>query len=345
MATCLPACRAQTPIEMLSWKRTLWVAPAEYWAYPFHEFCWRTLLCRLPGASDISVAQHLFGVLNALPCVTSGAIIPHHRYYGAIDVRNRNKRLLLADPTQQLSTEISPTASGLQSIRIPRYSPGLFSRLPPEIIHRILVLLPSIDVCHARLSSREIAAVSSDLPPSFWESRFDPDREMGFALSQEQANRNEWKPWRQLYLMYQEAMHAPSFEGLRNRKRIWKCVGEFATTVRQMLRSTKVDQLQLPDRGDLGVQAACPQPPGLLFPFADLPIQFDDTIFGARPRMAKAFYFPKETVMFRVSNIPFDSKVYISGCQVCSQDGAMDSAVISAHQLKAYHYYQALSRR
>ncbi len=187
------AADAATPSRMEY--HTLLHFSREYWAFPFHEFCWKLLLSRLgrrhgsPVMRTETVATYLFGLFHALPWADSGAFIPDHRYHGAMDLRHNaiNRRLLLADPARQVSIELGPDIRPLeQKDTAPArgaHSSDIFSCLPTELIHQLLGCLSSEDVCNARLSSRSIAAVSAEdgLPPSFWASRFDHDMEMEFA--------------------------------------------------------------------------------------------------------------------------------------------------------------------
>lgn len=318
-------------------KHVLLHSSREYWAFPFHDFCWQLLLLRLGcDARPEEVAVLLFGVLNGLPRVKSGASIPEHRYHGAIDLRwDRNGRgLLSADPKQDLPVGTGPgvpLAQNDQVHALERPFDEVFVHLPTEILHKILCHLPSRDVCNLRLSSRSIAAVSSEhgLPPSFWASRFAPDADMGFALAHVPVGgAREWKmlSWRQLYLDCRRVLQTRSgFEGLQNRKRIWRCIVDIASTLQPILQSstTAVDGDSRPryilarEGGRLGPQAACPR-------LDDRLAAQNGPQFGARFSWTKEFYFCRSqyrgAMLCKASLVPYNSRTFISGLEIHHED-------------------------
>ena len=316
----------------------------EYWAFPFHEFCWQLLLSRIgrhgsPVMRIETVAASLFGLFHALPFIDSGSLIPDHRYHGTIDLRYDadNRPLLLADPSRQLSMDAGPDIRPPEQKDITparlAHSSDIFSRLPTELIHQILGCLSSQDVCNVRFSSRSIAAVSGEcgLPRSFWASRFDDDMEMGFAYIYvpTQGDR-EPKSLRQLYRTCKRALRAQSgFEGFRNQKRIWQCVEEFAVTLRILLHSrtaaadeetTTRDSISALDRGSSTPGGAYEQLLGR--PSTGCPLHLRTLV----PR-SETLYFTRqecqgrqecqETMICRVSLMPCDAKTFVSGFQLC----------------------------
>lgn len=114
-----------------------------------------------------------------------------------------------------------------------------FHCLPPEIIDRILVQLRSRDVCELRRASRVVASVSTpnDLSQGFWRSRFTPDMEMGgiYAL-QPRHHRGTITDWREVYTSIRRSQKDGTVEpALRNKMRIWKCLGFICDSLEHIL--------------------------------------------------------------------------------------------------------------
>lgn len=113
-----------------------------------------------------------------------------------------------------------------------------FYRLPPEIIIQILTALPSDGVCNLRLTSGGVARVSSpaDLPQSFWKSRFATSMEMGGAFALQPHHSGIITDWRSVYASIRTPLEDdPRGLALRNKLRIWKCVGHFCDTLEPLL--------------------------------------------------------------------------------------------------------------
>lgn len=113
-----------------------------------------------------------------------------------------------------MSTDRAP------SISWPTRSGEPFSKLPVEILHIIMRLLPTPSVLALRLASRIIASVP--LANSFWHSRFDVPHELCHVdlsklLASHEANVPiDWKTLRERLLN----SHGPDAKGWQNRKRI-----------------------------------------------------------------------------------------------------------------------------
>ncbi|RBQ78652.1 hypothetical protein FVER14953_13187 [Fusarium verticillioides] len=103
-------------------------------------------------------------------------------------------------------------------------SSDVFSKLSTELNHCIIDLLDSLSLCNLRLASKAVANLSkpTELPQTFWASRFNQDREMGFFPTE--YNRTE--TWRDLYFNVKYALRDSSKTGhMMNRRRIWRGLG------------------------------------------------------------------------------------------------------------------------
>jgi len=312
----------------------------EYLAFPLHEFCWRLLLCRLnievatsSSCAQAIVARMLFDLLYCMHWGLPGCLLPERRYYGAADARNSisDQPKLLADPEQ-----LAPNPNDLALPDPPEQPPrtttrencdlarDCFYRLPLEIVCAILTFLPSRDVCSARLASRKVAAVSdeSGLPEVFWASRFDLDREMGFAFAKLQgaASNNKRCPryWHTSYQLCKRALQPGSgFDGLRNRRRIWLCVANFAATIVHLLRGRHAK----PEESDgatspayrrrLSQQVGCPQLS------RESHRHSSDLHFGARHFKTESLIWVRASSSSDIAicgwSTPFDNGAYIAG--------------------------------
>jgi hypothetical protein len=109
-----------------------------------------------------------------------------------------------------------------------------FARLPIEVHHMILELLPAKSVLNSFLSSRVLCASSAGLPQSFWKSRIFTDMPWAvrpsllMSISQETGRVDS----KVLLELLRKAGAAPSggrnaryeaWLSLKNRRRIWKC--------------------------------------------------------------------------------------------------------------------------
>ncbi|KAL2797591.1 hypothetical protein BJX66DRAFT_86866 [Aspergillus keveii] len=131
------------------------------------------------------------------------------------------------------------TGSEPESLRFCGYTPiavsdDPFARLPIEVHHMILELLPAKSVLNSFLSSRVLCASSAGLPQSFWKSRIFTDMPWAvrpsllMSISRETGRVDS----KVLLQLLRKAGAAPSggrnaryeaWLSLKNRRRIWKC--------------------------------------------------------------------------------------------------------------------------
>lgn len=323
----------------------------DYLTFPLHEFCWQ-MFCFDCGPSPLSTVdeQHLacqlFNILTCIPTGTAGILIPHHLYYGAMEVRNTSIHTwaFIADPTQELP-RVSNTETEIKSGKpfAYRFGPAAcdaFLNLPVELLHRILTLLPSADVCHLRLASSVIASISNEfqLPPSFWASRFSSDREMGFLFAHLPPDQRESKhrAWHDIYDTCRRALQDTyGFEGLQQRRRIWRCIKPFSLAVKSVSTLAMTKMLPVPLGGlQLGQQAKCPDiGDGLLT---------ERSTFGARRSSTQSvlLYLPEvsDSVCVTASYVSVDDRVYIAGLRTSAIDATGQMQPIHEAGLVASKY-------
>ncbi|KAF5538414.1 hypothetical protein FNAPI_11122 [Fusarium napiforme] len=133
---------------------------------------------------------------------------------------------LKADP----SISVTPPAScplldgGTYGVDDTETSSDLFSKLSTELNHCIINLLDNVSLCNLRLASKAVANLSkpTELPQTFWASRFNYDREMDFFPTDYKRT----ETWRDLYFNVKYALRDTSSAGhMTNRRRIWWGLG------------------------------------------------------------------------------------------------------------------------
>ncbi|KAF5622077.1 uncharacterized protein FTJAE_11044 [Fusarium tjaetaba] len=133
---------------------------------------------------------------------------------------------LKADP----SISVTPPAScplvdgGTYGVDDTETSLDLFSKLSTELNHCIINLLDNVSLCNLRLASKAVANLSkpTELPQTFWASRFNYDREMDFFPTDYKRT----ETWRDLYFNVKDALRDTSSAGhMTNRRRIWWGLG------------------------------------------------------------------------------------------------------------------------
>ena len=311
-------------------------------AYPFHDLCWVMLLTRLGRTVDtpevaVVIAAWLFQIFHCLPRAEGGGLLTEHRYHGVLrlrDVERYSVRVPFADATEEppvfddeASAVDCPVDPGLIVSLSDASSPDAFSKFPSSVLHTILSSLPSKDVCHARLASRVVAAVSRepDLSQIFWASRFNTDREMGFVFAHRPAaTEPKVQNWHQLYRSCKRALRSGTYHrGLRTRKRIWLCILEFAVTLEEFLDGESAKVYGLPS-----LPAAVGTQPGQWI--ESLRRDDDNTIsqklsFGTRFDKHQLLTFTRphasDTLLLEVYLLPFNCRTYVSGFRISTSDG------------------------
>lgn len=299
--------------------------------YGMHDFCWRLLRARVGAGKEESraVAACLFHVLAALPYSRTGGLIARDGYSGtAFDTAE----ILQADPEDisfdaindtPLPESIATPLSLFQSSR-PVASDDPFGRLPVEIMHSICDELPSWGLCYARLASRCFAECASPaaLPQRFWAGRFAYDKELGFMGVNTAALRTDYY---QLYRKCRLQMQSTARPGgLANRRRIARCVLNFAMTIQALMCTRRSDwdspspRPLLPEARRVGDGVSCPE----LSPASAGP---GSLVFGAKTHRTQVLSFERhatstDPLLLQYSLIFFDGRVYLSGLRV-SADG------------------------
>ena len=237
------------------------------WSFMFHAACWSILVDRVAhyGNQDVinKIGYRLFQVLHCTPVDDEGLLQPGHDYGGIARFRKPQSYMVremldqgylwcFVEPSRFTSVNdilrslksISPSLEIAEennsSIATSHESIDEFSKLPAEVVYLLLTWLPSDDICRLRLASRSVASKShrDALPQSFWQSRFFPDHEMGFALPV--RIEESFHDWRYFYFKIKQGLGLDGAEQLRNRKRIWDLVNREAYTFARHLSNQKV---------------------------------------------------------------------------------------------------------
>lgn len=239
-------------------------ANAVRFVFGLHDACWTLLMLRIRSivpsqdAARDDIAVHLYHVLFCLPRDRQRRLGPAQDYGGRwrVQLPHQNKRnwdyaeeewsFLLADPLRASAGHAPPQTWPVEQalIRGPNCSGDVFSRLPRELIVAVLMVLPSADLCSLRLASRVVSCVSSptNLPMSFWYSRFGPGFEMAFYLGGRLPQLAS-KDWSVLYGQIRYGLARPSaYPGLHNRRRIWHILGDLTITLKALLQGSPARQ-------------------------------------------------------------------------------------------------------
>jgi hypothetical protein len=234
--------------------------PSNAWLFMFHDACWNLLKARVSqyGLRDEArLAACLFNILYCTPInLVDLTLKPGHNYGGAFDERMTNfPSSLMRLEYPGLFVQPIPGLSDWQSIFGPqnyeesetmdrsllparggRSASDIFIQLPLELLWMILSDLPSKDVCSLRLSSRAIANISgpTQLPQSFWASRFVGDNEMAFVMACGESPKLH--DWRAYYSCVKYKMHHQrDFAAVANKARIWGCLGMLSYAIKDMM--------------------------------------------------------------------------------------------------------------
>lgn len=334
--------------------------------FGFHEVCWQLLLSRLATLGQHEpdpreVGSCLFQVLKSIPWGSAGVLLPDNNYHGTVNLRQNGngRRLLMADPTQFPDPILYHDDIGEQNKKLPqnpRYDIlsalhthnsstkyDFFSQLPPEIVQYLIILLPSKDVCSARLSSRHLAlnVYEYHLPRRFWASRFSPENEMGFALDLYLPKfRHDQIDWHKTYLdCKSHNQPRPQSRSFQNRRRIWRCVEDFAIIIDRLLQSRQHSQCQiLPKDGMVLDPATCSMGPRAVCPKLPATFHYEDNgPLHSGVRLCEFRIFPlqrdadSDTLILQICTTSLSSGVYISGLR----------ALIQPHGSRAHVVQQA----
>ncbi|KAK2128842.1 hypothetical protein NOF04DRAFT_1346157 [Fusarium oxysporum II5] len=114
-------------------------------------------------------------------------------------------------------------------------SSDCFSKLSTELNHCMIDFLDTTSFCNLRLSSTTIANLTkpTELPQTFWASRFSHDHEMNFFP----VDHNRTETWRDLYFDLKHSLHDNSSRGhMRHRQQIWNGLENITHCMISMLR-------------------------------------------------------------------------------------------------------------
>jgi hypothetical protein len=225
--------------------------------FPFHDACWTLLLSRVDYSNrPVQTTKHLFDILQSTPSRYGRMLEPGHDYGGMIpdrvhgDHRLRQMRrsqycYVISNPMitlpmlkpQSISPLIQPNDLFNPNMITRSSSTDPFWALPDELIMIIIIHLPSKDIRPFRLSSRRVANISgpSQLPQSFWSSRFSGNMEMEFVLAGGELPSGHID-WRSKYFSIKASLRdTKTVSGLRNKYRIWEALGYISYALQNMI--------------------------------------------------------------------------------------------------------------
>ncbi|KAF4501066.1 hypothetical protein FAGAP_2728 [Fusarium agapanthi] len=309
-------------------------------AFAFHEICWQLFLQKVSltnhhPAEPRRIAQLLFQLLYCLPYDHFSIPCHSHGFGGALNLCRKEPedlprpwRFLMADPSifSLGSTNPAPRNNSLlpQATTDSQVHDDIFAKPSPEMVHLIITMLDSTDLCNLRLSSKFVSKLTSPdhLPQNFWESRFSVDREMGFFLPLSDFRID----WRSLYFNLRHSLLDKTETGhMRNRRRIWLCLDALAQTLIPLLDQhiclQDLRSVQLDVASECCESKQSVHTPALNKDCRDVPM-------GARLFGYQYIIFRPQNVgpysRISVSSIRFDGVYYISGIRI-SESNDMDT--------------------
>ncbi|KAF5545923.1 hypothetical protein FMEXI_5839 [Fusarium mexicanum] len=216
------------------------------WGYGFHESCWSIFtkdytpnldalfsacLSTPTGATTLldwghdyggaAKIEQMFDMPVRTSCYRSPQDIPHvfrsdpYHIPGLIDAIQGAVRLQI----DAFLSRLEPTMASLKS--------DSFSRLVPEVLQSIVILLPTSDVRSLRLASPVFATL--ELPERFWASRFQPGHELDYLPEVHDQSPQSWRAFYHSLKIWTRGI--PS---MANRQRVWGLAKRLQATLTQM---------------------------------------------------------------------------------------------------------------
>ncbi|KAF4436889.1 hypothetical protein F53441_13156 [Fusarium austroafricanum] len=199
-----------------------------------------------------------------------------------------------------------------------------FSRLVPEILQLIAILLPTSDIHSLRLASPAFATLK--LPEGFWASRFQPGNEWDHLP---EVQEHPPKSWRAFYLSLK--IWARENPSMANRRRVWGLAKDLQATLKQLEGvpctgsplETRFESLSNTSDGDNGHEAE------VSWHTAARAVAEPDKDFshGCRVLRARALFF-SEPVNIRQMSVSFVDTVagrFVSGLSFIDQHSRLHS--------------------
>ncbi|KAH7478393.1 hypothetical protein FOMA001_g9274 [Fusarium oxysporum f. sp. matthiolae] len=327
--------------------------PTGTWTFAFHEACWQLLLRKVSlskenQADPQRIAELLFRLLYCLPYDRFKVPCPNHDFGGALKfwksplILPESWNFLLADPSTL--TLGSATQAIKDVFELPHTTPDfqssddIFARLSPEIVHLVITMMESTDLCNLRLSSKFVSKLTNPdhLSQDFWKSRFSVDREMGFFPSENKLclPSNSKVNWRTLYFDLKCSLRGETGNGhMRNRRRIWLCLDVVARSLISLLDQN----LCLQDRQSVEQDVVSQRyEPGhfIQTPIIEDAHDYSPSDIGARLFGFQCIIFlpqnPDIGSRISLSRILFDGIYYISGLRLSEQSEMNDFKEITS---------------
>ncbi|KAH7309026.1 hypothetical protein B0I35DRAFT_441252 [Stachybotrys elegans] len=244
-------------------------------SYGVHSACWDLLMVQIEASphpvTDLRLLpQHFYNLLHSWPTSHWSQLDPRHDSGRASqaweaeswDIRQSyfsdEPRVPCFAPCQQYCRP-TPSDNYVQGMGS---ASDVFQYISEEVTVLILNNLSSLDVCNLRLASRAVAFIAAPdrLPQSFWRSRFNRDKDLGFLSIQVS---NYPADWYSLYHALRSEMkdNGPHSRFLRNARRVWKNIQPFTDYLVPLLEQGPRFQQSLSDLPltgyNLGLIARC----------------------------------------------------------------------------------------
>ena len=224
---------------------TLFEKAGRFWGYGFHDSCWKLFLFKLShsGIEDESeIVKSVFELFYNTECRAYSVLSFAHNYGPARATQrlNRNPWRRTATPSMSFISDpcslpsprellswapVIPNSTALKHFVLPNLNTGsargpknYICKLPLEVFHLILHILPLADVANFRVVCQDFSLMTEpeSLPQAFWRTRFMAGFEMDY-FPVTTSTTNDWLRLFSSSLTCGKGRHT----SLANRKRIW----------------------------------------------------------------------------------------------------------------------------
>ena len=199
----------------------------DFWGFAFHTACWNLLTALFqPNLSDLvnvclSTRRSVEGILD-WGHNYGGVVFRLDKYYSRLWFSGEPSgeadpfNVASVGPLIQAAVRLEDSRDGaLRRLKPYKMDGDMFQRLPPEVLHEILIVLPSQDVQHLRSSSPAFANLG--LSEMFWASRFQRGHELHCIFETKKTRPSSWRSLYQSVRGLQMRVLS-----LANRKRVWE---------------------------------------------------------------------------------------------------------------------------
>ncbi|EFR00462.1 hypothetical protein MGYG_03464 [Nannizzia gypsea CBS 118893] len=244
--------------------------------------------------------------------IAPGMQLPHERLHlaGPLSIPPLKQALNRCNGTRN-NTKLPGSQTSCKDHECTSSRPDIFSSLPIEILHEIVLLLPSYDVLSLKLSSAVFATLV--LPNAFWASRFEQGFEFDHVFEARQYREKQFD-WKSLYLQVKWLQTDPY---LGNRQRICNILLRLKTVL------CAFSGVLLDGRPSRSFFEADAPADSVAYNYAGGVLQMHSRSFlqGCRALWTRTAQISSNITRIYISFVTFNDTKHISGLQFCQESG------------------------